>query len=143
MDHLVARNDTRNDTLAHVRADGTTTRYRRIGTGAPVLLLCEPDDERYAPVVARLAGRRSVIAPERAEGDVEGWLRVERLTGFLDGLGLARVTVVGLGLAAGPAAALARLHPDRVEALVLLGEPNGDPAADAEAALKAVERRHD
>lgn len=135
----MARAIEEDDGLARVRAGGATTRYRRTGRGRPVLLLCDPADERFEALVERLARGRCVIAPQEPQDG----LRVERLAGFLDGLGIASAAVIGVGRGAGPAAAFARLRPDRVEGLVLLEGPGGDPAARAEAVLSALERESD
>ena len=128
-------------TVAEVRADGITTRYRRAGNGAPVLLLCPTYDPRFDALVARLAATHRVVAPLEAIADDETRGIVARLTTFLDGTGLGPVAVIGVDAAAGPAAALARLHPDRITRLVLLGEPDGtepdDDAARAHAALSS------
>lgn len=123
-------------TVAEVRADGTTTRYLRAGNGAPVLLLCPTFDPRFDALVNRLAATHRVVAPLEAvaEGETSGV--VARLIAFLDGSGLGLVPVVGVDAGAGPAAALARLHPDRISQLVLLGEPNGTD--EDEDALRAV-----
>lgn len=126
-------------TVAEVRADGITTRYLRAGNGTPVLLLCPTYDARFDALVSRLAASHRVVAPLEAVADDETEGIVARLTAFLDGTGLAPVAVIGVDCAAGPAAALARLHPDRVSRLILLGEPNGtEPEADAMKAAAAL-----
>lgn len=126
--------------LAEVRADGVTTRYRRAGSGSPVLVLCDANDTRFEALVELLGASRRVIAPLDSTDDDDGARTlVERLASFLDGLGLGPLPVVGVGSSAGPAAALARLHPDRVDRLVLLGEPGADPAHHAEAARAALD----
>ena len=127
-------------TVAEVRADGITTRYLRAGNGAPVLLLCATYDPRFDALVSRLAATHRVVAPLEAVADDETLGIVARLCAFLDGIGLTRLPVVGVDCAAGPAAALARLHPDRITQLVLLGEPNGtEPDDDAARAVAALE----
>src|SRR5688500_14253525 len=111
-------------TVAEVRADGITTRYLRAGNGAPVLLLCATFDPRFDALVNRLAAARRVVAPLEAVAEDETSGIVARLVAFLDGAGLGALPVIGVDCAAGPAAALARLHPDRISQLVLLGEPS-------------------
>lgn len=125
--------------VAEVRADGVTTRYRSAGSGSPVLVLCDASDARFAALVQVLGAGRRVIAPLDSTDDGDARTPVERLASFLDGLGLGPMPVVGAGSAAGPAAALARLYPDRIDRLVLLGEPDADPAGHAETARAALE----
>ena len=138
LDTYGSRGAARNE--AEVRADGVTTRYLRAGSGAPVLLLCDTCDARFDVLVDALATRHRVIAPLEATCVDETRAVVSRLTAFLDGLGLGSMPVVGAGIAAGPAAALARLHPERIGRMVLLGEPEGDAAGHAAAALAALRR---
>ena len=129
------------EVLAEVRAAGVTTRYRRAGTGPALLLLCDASDPRFAPLLEALAPSHRVIAPVCGPDDDVACSLLDRLTSFLDGLGLATALVVGVGRSAGPAAALARLHADRVEALVLVGEPDGDPAAHVALVRGALARQ--
>ena len=73
------------------------------------------------------------------DGQGEAVTGVDRLGDFLDGLGLDAVPVVGVGRGAGPAAALARRHPDRVAKVVLLGLDVGEPEHHVAACLEALE----
>lgn len=126
--------------VCEVRANGETTSYRHAGSGAPVLLLCDATDSRFALLFGALARGGRVIAPAHPCSDDEACLVVDRLAGFLDGLGLASAPVVGAGRAAGPAAAFARLCPDRVSRLVLLGEDVGEPEVAVVAVREALAR---
>ena len=124
--------------LAEVRAAGTITRYRRAGSGAPVLLLCDVADARFDALFDAIAGSHRVIAPVHGESADEACTAVDCLAAFIEGLGLASVPVVAAGRSAGPAAALARLHPGRVDRLVLLGLDVGEPEQHVAAALRAL-----
>ena len=126
--------------MAEVRAGGVTTRYWRAGRGSPVLLLCDAADERFEPLLGRLAADYRVIAPVHGIDGPEASFGADRMAGFLDGLGIASAAVIGLGRAAGPASALARLHGERVGRLVLLGLDVGEPERHVDAALEALAR---
>ena len=136
-------NDRGDDPLAvvcEVRANGETTRYRRAGTGSAVLLLCCVGDSRFEPLFLELSRRHRVIAPLHPASDDEPGDGIACLAGFFDGLGLATVPVVGVDRCAGPAAAFASRHPERVERLVLLGEDVGAPQGSVTAVLRALDR---
>jgi hypothetical protein len=104
---------------AVVRVGDSVMEYSRAGSGQPVVLAgwsatCTGPHEA---VRAALAQRFRLLVPDSSPGphDFPGWLR-----GFLDGLGLSRVTLVAdetLGL---PAIGFALLDPERVDRLVLL-----------------------
>jgi len=120
---------------ATIDVNGISTNYHDTGSGAPVLLLhgSGPGVSAWAnwrltmPVLAK---RNRVLAPdmvgfgytERPEGvayDKATWQA--HILGFLDGLGLDRVSIVGNSYGGGLAMALAISHPDRVDKLVLMG----------------------
>ena len=122
------------ESWAEVRAHDQVMRYRRAGTGPAVLLL---DREEGAPALwpeldTALAARFRVIAPALPM-EVEDL--AARLAAFLEGLGVARVSVVVAGRLCGPALELAP-GAHEVERVVLV--PSG-PAEEAacEAALAA------
>jgi pimeloyl-ACP methyl ester carboxylesterase len=124
--------------MAEVRANGRTTRYRRGGTGSPILLLCDASDDRFGSLFGELAQRFRVIAPVGETDPGVAGAAVDRLADFLDGLGVGSIPVVGVGRAAGPAAAFSRLHPDRCDRLVLLGLDVGEPEHHVAACLEAL-----
>lgn len=120
---------------ATIDVNGIATNYHDTGSGAPVLLLhgSGPGVSAWAnwrltmPVLAK---RHRVLAPdmvgfgytERPEGvayDKATWQA--HILGFLDALGLDRVSIVGNSYGGGLAMALAISHPDRVDKLVLMG----------------------
>jgi pimeloyl-ACP methyl ester carboxylesterase len=104
---------------AVVRVGDSVMEYSRAGSGQPVVLAgwsatCTGPHEA---VRAALAQRFRLMVPESSPGprDFSGWLR-----GFLDGLGLGRVTLVADDTFGLPAIGFALLDPDRVDRLVLL-----------------------
>lgn len=118
-----------------VDVHGVATNYHDIGDGAPVLFIhgSGPGVSAWAnwrTVLPPLAQRFRVVAPdilgfgytERPEGQAYGpqvWL--DHLLGFLDALGLERVSVVGNSFGGSLALALATKAPHRVDRLVLMG----------------------
>jgi pimeloyl-ACP methyl ester carboxylesterase len=81
------------EALAEVRVGDLTTRYRRSGSGRPVVVL-QPAKDAHAdwPRLAELlSGHCRVIVPELPAGltDTAAWLR-----DFLDALGIERAAVV-------------------------------------------------
>lgn len=118
-----------------VDAGGIKTSYLDEGEGPPVVLLhgSGPGVTGYANwrlVIPALAERFRVIAPdivgfgftERPAGAVYGmelWTR--HVVGFLDGLGLDRVSIVGNSFGGALALRTAVEHPQRVDRLVLMG----------------------
>lgn len=119
-----------------VTVDQVATNYHDAGGGPPVLLIhgSGPGVSAWANwrgVLPALAatGRRA-IAPdivgfgytERPPGfsfDRESW--VGHLVGFLDALGLDRVSIIGNSFGGALALWLATRHPQRVDRLVLMG----------------------
>ncbi|WP_275293137.1 alpha/beta hydrolase [Amycolatopsis sp. La24] len=118
-----------------VDVHGVATNYHDQGSGDPVLLIhgSGPGVSAWANwrlVLPELAKRHRVLAPdilgfgyterpEDASYDAESWL--DHLVGFLDALGLDRVSVVGNSFGGSLALRLAARHPDRVDRLVLMG----------------------
>ncbi|GAB3398704.1 alpha/beta fold hydrolase [Amycolatopsis echigonensis] len=114
---------------------GVATNYHDQGSGDPVLLIhgSGPGVSAWANwrlALPELAKRHRVLAPdvlgfgytERPEAavyDAESWL--DHLVGFLDALGLDRVSVVGNSFGGSLALRLATRCPDRVHRLVLMG----------------------
>jgi hypothetical protein len=100
---------------ATVDAGGLSTSYARAGTGLTVVLLAS-DATLGTWLLATLAEHCRVFLPETPAGHVfPEWLR-----GFLDGLGLGRVSFVATDELAAPVLGFAASDIARVERLVLL-----------------------
>jgi pimeloyl-ACP methyl ester carboxylesterase len=110
------------DSLSQVCAAGFTTRYRRSGAGAPVILLSGSGALGFE-LVGALAARHRVIVPEvpGVDGRFLAWMRA-----FLDGLGLRGCTVVAAEPYCLAALELALLDEDRVSRLALLPAGKGE-----------------
>jgi 2-hydroxymuconate-semialdehyde hydrolase len=139
--HRIARRSTEMTTTTSpeigstIDVNGVATNYHDAGTGDPVLLIhgSGPGVSAWANwrlTIPELSKRHRVLAPdiagfgytERPDGAVynsETWL--EHLVGFLDALGLGRVSVVGNSFGGSLALRLATRYPERVERLVLMG----------------------
>lgn len=118
-----------------IDVNGVATNYHDAGTGDPVLLIhgSGPGVSAWANwrlTIPELSKRHRVLAPdiagfgytERPDGavyDSDAWL--EHLIGFLDALGLDRVSLVGNSFGGALALRLATRYPDRVNRLVLMG----------------------
>jgi pimeloyl-ACP methyl ester carboxylesterase len=129
-----------------VQAGGTWLAYRSWGpAGAPPAVLLHALGEQSADwetVAAALAPSRRVYAPDlRGHGasDWPGGYTIEQLVtdlgGFIDALGLDRVTLAGHSVGAPPAYLYAARHPERVTALIL-----EDPAPPWPRAPRTVTR---
>ena len=81
------------EAVAEVRVGDLTTRYRRSGSGRPVVVLQPPNDADadWSRLAELLTGHCRVIIPELPAGvtDAATWLR-----DFLDALGIERAAVV-------------------------------------------------
>jgi hypothetical protein len=105
------------ETLAEVRAHDRVMRYRRAGTGRPLVVLRGTADALWPELDAHLVTRFRVITPELSAdcGDLAAWLGT-----FLEGVGLARVTLLAAEPCCVAALELALLDGYRVERLVLV-----------------------
>ena len=130
--------------------------YERTGSGEPVVLLHAGvvDSRIWAPVVPALAKRYDVVAyDQRAYGRSDGWdgpySLVGDLTGLLDELGIARVSLVGLSRGGRIALDAALTTPERVTRLALVasglpGHPlHVEATPEQEARWEAAEERGD
>jgi len=120
---------------AFVDAGGVKTNYLEAGQGRPVVLVhgSGPGVTAYANwrlTIPDLAPHFRVLAPDMAgfgfsdkpadaTYGMAGW--VDQLTGFLDALGIERVSLVGNSFGGGLAIRMAVDHPERVDRLVLMG----------------------
>ncbi len=118
-----------------VVANGISTNYLEAGAGEPVVLIhgSGPGVTAYANwrlTIPPLSGRFHCYAPDMAgfgftqrpagiTYDLQTW--VDQLLGFLDALGLGRVSLVGNSFGGAVALRFAANHPGRVNRLVLMG----------------------
>ncbi len=118
-----------------IDVNGIRTNYHDLGSGPPVVLIhgSGPGVSAWANwrlTLPALSQRMRVLAPdvlgfgytERPAGaryTLEGW--TEHLLGFLDALGLERVSLVGNSFGGALALNLATTAPARVDRLVLMG----------------------
>jgi pimeloyl-ACP methyl ester carboxylesterase len=104
---------------AEVRARGEVVRYRRSGSGRPVLLLhAQPEAHPLWPeLLEMLTAEFRLIMPAvpAAETDVHRWF-----SALADGLGLSNFTVVASDEFCIPVLQRALTHPDHVSAIILL-----------------------
>lgn len=122
-----------------VEAAGIATNYLGEGVGSPIVLLHGSGPgvsawTNWRGVLSDLGGAFRVIAPdivgfghtERPAGaryDMKLWVR--HLIGFLDALGLPKVSLVGNSFGGSLALAAASRHPERFDRLLLMGTPIG------------------
>lgn len=111
----------------------------------PALLLIHDSpgsSEQAEPLIARLATRFFVIAPDLpgcGESDALETPTIaafaDAVAGVLDTIGISAVTAYGIGFGSSVALALAEAHPDRVGAVALQGValPDDDERADLRA----------
>lgn len=118
-----------------VDVGGLATNYHDVGTGAPVVLihgsgpgvtawanwrLTLPElGRRFRVVAPDVLGFGYTQRPDPVTYDMDTW--AEHLLGFLDALGLERVSLVGNSFGGALALSIATRAPDRVDKLVLMG----------------------
>ena len=114
--------------MPFVDVDGAALHYRRLGHGAPLLLLAgmASDGASWQPVLGPLAARHELIVPDNrasgqtrdAGGELSRELMVADTVALLDALGLERVAILAHSLGAMLGWAIASRAPGRVAALV-------------------------
>jgi pimeloyl-ACP methyl ester carboxylesterase/nitrite reductase/ring-hydroxylating ferredoxin subunit len=118
-----------------VVVDGIRTNYHDMGSGDPVVLIhgsgpgvsawanwrltLPPLSERFRVLAPDVLGFGYTERPRDIRYDLDTW--TGHLVGFLDALGLERVSVVGNSFGGALALNLATRHPRRVDRLVLMG----------------------
>ena len=118
-----------------VDVGGLATNYHDVGTGAPVVLihgsgpgvtawanwrLTLPElGRRFRVVAPDVLGFGYTQRPDPVTYDMDTW--AEHLLGFLDALGLERVSLVGNSFGGALALSMATRAPERVDKLVLMG----------------------
>lgn len=111
---------------AVVRTGRYETAFARTGRGPHLLLLAAgTDGEAARALAARLAQRFRVFLPAVPDGvaaaDLEG---VAWLGDLIEGLGLDRPGVVAIGSLASLLERFTQAHPDRVERIAVIREPD-------------------
>ncbi|HEY0970951.1 MAG TPA: 2-succinyl-6-hydroxy-2,4-cyclohexadiene-1-carboxylate synthase [Gemmatimonadales bacterium] len=135
--------------LVRVGGDGLRLHVARAGDGPPLLMLhgFTGSAETWAPFVATLGARHSIVAPDLtgharsdAPADAARYAMgpcVRDLVALLDALGIGRCSVLGYSMGGRVALSLALAAPERVSALVLESASPGiaDPAERAARAM--------
>lgn len=119
---------------AEVRVGDLLTRYRRRGSGQPIVVVADVDeltapDARWPRIADAMATRGrtfvpAVPAPVRAAGGDHAAF-TDWLFGFLEGLGLEAVTLVAAEPFCAATHAFADAEPDRVTRLVVVASAAG------------------
>lgn len=139
---------------AFLDAAGVSTHYHDAGAGDPVLMLhgsgpgvsawanwqhAIPSISRGARVIALdIVGFGHTERPDDVQYSLRTW--TDHVWGFLDALGLERVSVVGNSLGGRIALQMAEDDQDRLDRLVLMGSPGvGMTVTDGLKALRAYE----
>jgi hypothetical protein len=105
---------------AEIRAHDRVTRYRRRGSGRPVLLLCDsPDSPLWELLLNALSECYRVIIPEFAQPGAEGSFR---LADFLEGLGCRAVSVIADAALASAALAVALGGCDQIARVIIVAD---------------------
>jgi 2-hydroxy-6-oxo-octa-2,4-dienoate hydrolase len=120
-----------------ISAGGLETNYHDVGDGTPIILLHGSGPgvsawTNWKRVMPTLAEDFRVIAPDMAgfgyternaeiNYDIKFW--VKHLIGFLDALGLARVSLVGNSFGGSLSLAAAARFPERFDRIALMGTP--------------------
>lgn len=117
--------------LQHVVIHGHDVRYRRAGTGEPILLIhgLAGSSRTWDSVIPTLVEHHDVIAPDllghgesaKPVGDYSLGAFASGLRDFLSVIGVSAVTIVGHSFGGGVAMQLAYQHPHLVDRLVLIG----------------------
>ena len=113
--------------VGEFESDAGALQYREQGAGHPVVLVFDPttpagDADAVLPALAA-DGVRAIVPAVRATASTDD--QVEDLLAVLRELDLATVAVVGVGRGADVVAHFAEHHPERLEALVLVGAEPG------------------
>ena len=117
------------ESWAEVRAHDQVVRYRRSGTGRPVIILHSPgedDDPLWPGLLRTLSHGYRLVVPELppAGADITAWLAA-----FLEGLGTSSVRIVAADRFCMPGLELALLETVGITRMVLVSD--GPAAPDA------------
>lgn len=133
-----------------INVDGIKTNFHDVGSGDPIVLIhgSGPGVSAWANwrfTIPELAANNRVIALDMLgfgytdpapDGDYTQLAWLKHLTGFLDALGLGKVSLLGNSFGGAMSLAFAVANPDRVDKMVLMGSGGLDfPVTDALAAV--------
>lgn len=123
-----------------IDVDGIQTNYHESGEGDPVILLHGSGPgvtawQNWQKILPRLGETHRVLAldvvgfgfsplPEGEKPGIKLWTR--HLAGFIDAMGLERVTLIGNSFGGALALGMMANHADKVRSLVLMGTPAGE-----------------
>jgi len=123
-----------------IDVDGIQTNYHEYGEGDPLILLHGSGPgvtawQNWRGILPRLGETHRVLAPDIVgfgfsplpEGEKPGiklWTR--HLAGFIEAMGLERVTLVGNSFGGALALGMMAFHSDKVRSLILMGTPAGE-----------------
>lgn len=116
----------RPESWAEVRAHDRVMRYRRVGTGRPVLVLHSPANPLWPELLEALGAGYRLVVPEPPAGDADptAWV-----ADFLEGLGASSVRIVAANGFCHAALELALLEAVGITRLVLVADGPAAPAA--------------
>jgi len=123
-----------------IDVDGIQTNYHECGEGDPVILLHGSGPgvtawQNWRGILSRLGETHRVLAPDIVgfgfsplpEGEKPGIkLWTKHLAGFIEAMGLERVTLVGNSFGGALALGMMAFHSDKVRSLILMGTPAGE-----------------
>jgi pimeloyl-ACP methyl ester carboxylesterase len=122
------------------------------GSGSPDVLMIHAgvtDQRSWRHVIDRLPDHRCLTYDQRGYGRTtytaeDGWSQVDDAVAVLDAYEVASAIVVGCSMGGRGALDLALSHPDRVQALVLIGSAvSGAPPLEGEPGLEDLEKQYD
>jgi hypothetical protein len=112
------------ESWAEVRARGHVVRYRRSGTGRPVVVFGLPEhaDTAWPELLDALGAAFRLLVPEPppSEEDIPCWL-----SSFLEGLGISSVRILAAGRLCSPVLQLALVEGEQIAGVVLITD-HGD-----------------
>lgn len=123
-----------------IDAAGISTNYHQYGDGEPLILLhgsgpgvtAWQNWHRVAPLLGTthrvyapdIVGFGFTPIPEGEKPGIKLWTK--HLAGFIDALGLGRVTLIGNSFGGSLALGMMANHSDKVQSLILMGTPAGE-----------------
>lgn len=115
---------TATEAWSEVRAAGRSVRYRRTGTGRPVLLIAPPGGagDPWAGLAEALAAGHRVLVPELPS---DCHALAPDLSLLLEGIGARDLSIVVVGMSAAAALEVVLRDADRIARLVVIADSDG------------------